>query len=101
MDDRSSQVLGCGAMILFIGFGLVQLAAGWIGIEHTFGWGWGIAAIVAAIFFRFTIPIVIGGFLCAKNIWEWHWVFAALFAAPGLLFMVPAFIATLVAAAKR
>ncbi|WP_426991790.1 hypothetical protein [Methylomonas sp. CM2] len=63
--------------------------------------GAGGAAAVAAIFFRFTIPIVLGAFLFAKNIWDWHWFFALLFAAPGLLFMVPAFFASLVSAVKR
>jgi hypothetical protein len=101
MGEKVDGVLGCGFAILFFGFALIQMGAGWAGIENSFGWGWGVAAIVAAIFFRFTIPIAVGAFLCAKNIWEWHWFFALLFAAPALLFMIPAFFASLLQSVKR
>ena len=83
----------CIFAALFLGFGLFQLGAGWAGIEDSFGWGWGVAAILAALLFRFTLPIVVGAFLCAKNIWGWHWFFAAVFAALGLLFMIPSLLA--------
>ena len=101
MSEKMAGVMGCGAAILVFGFGLLQLAAGWAGIEHQFGWGWGLAAIAAALLFRFTIPMVVGGFLCAKDIWGWHWGLALLFAAPGLLFMVPAFFGAMVDMFKR
>lgn|SRR5690606_19500941 len=101
MGERLESTMGCGLAILFLGFGLIQLAAGWAGLENSFGWGWGLAAVIAALLFRFTIPIAIGAFLCATNIWDWHWFFALLFAAPGLLFMIPAFFASLVGSMKR
>lgn len=101
MSDKLENALGCGFTILFFGFGLIQLGAGWAGIEDSFGWGWAIAAAFAAILFRFTIPIVIGAFLCAKNIWDWHWFFALLFAAPGLLFMIPAFFSSIIESTRR
>jgi hypothetical protein len=101
MGEKLENTLGCAAAILFLGFGIIQLGAGWAGIEDSFGWGWAVAAAIAALMFRFTIPIVFGAFLCAQNIWGWHWAFAALFAAPGLLFMVPALLATLVGSVKK
>jgi hypothetical protein len=101
VSDRSESLLGCGAAILFLGFGLLQLAAGWAGIEDSFGWWWGVAAAAVAILFRFTLPIAIGAYLGATNIWGWHWFFAALFAAPGLLFMVPWIVAALLDAIRR
>jgi hypothetical protein len=101
VGEKRYTTLSCGVAILLLGFGVVQLGAGWAGIEDSFGWGWGLAAIVAALMFRFTIPIMVGAFLCAQNIWGWHWAFSALFAAPGLLFMVPALFASLVASVKR
>lgn len=101
MGEKIVGALGCGFAILFFCFGLVQIAAGWAGIEHSFGWGWGVAAILAAIFFRFTLPIAVGAFLCAKNIWDWHWFFALLFAAPALLFMIPAFFGSLMQSVKH
>ena len=91
MSQNTQTSISCLITAIMIGFGLIQIIAGWIGIEETFGWFWGIVAVIAAIFFRFTIPIVIGAFLCAKNIWDWHWILALLFAVPGLLYMVPAF----------
>ena len=109
MNDRLSGMLGCGLSgtlgcgfaILFFGFGLLQLAAGWAGIENEYGRGWGIAAIIAALLFRFTLPIAFGAFLCARDIWHWHWSLALLFAAPTLLFMIPAVLAALVGAVRR
>lgn len=101
MSEKLEGTLGCGLAILFLGFGLLQLVAGWAGIEDSFGWGWGVAAAVAAILFRFTIPIVIGAFLCAKNIWDWHWFFALLFALPGLLFMIPALVGGVLESVRR
>ena len=101
MGEKSDMAIGGIFMILFLLFGIIQIGAGWAGIEDSFGWGWGIAAAVAAIMFRFTLPIVFGAYLCATNIWDWHWAAAALFAAPGLLFMVPALTAGLLSAFKK
>jgi len=89
MRDQSGNIL---FGLLFLLFGIFQLAAGWAGIEDQFGSFWGFAAIVCA-FFRFTIPIVVGCFLCALNIWDWPWFGALLFAAPGLLLMIPTLVA--------
>jgi len=101
MSEKSEMALGGIFMILFLLFGIVQIGAGWAGIEDSFGWGWGVAAAVAAIMFRFTLPIVFGAYLCATNLWGWHWAAAALFAAPGLLFMIPALTAGLLSAFKK
>jgi len=101
VGEKIDQTLGCGFAIIFFGFGIVQLWAGWVGLDDSFGRGWAAAAVVLALFFRFTLPIVVGGFLCAKNVWEWHWFFALLFAAPGILFMVPSFFASLVGSMRQ
>lgn len=101
MSEKADGALGCGFAILMFGYGILQVVAGWIGIEEAFGWGWGVAAIAAALIFRFTLPIVIGAFLCATDVWGWHWAFAIVFAAPGLLFMVPALFASLLDSVRR
>lgn len=101
MNGKMDGGLGCAVVLVWAAFGLVQVVAGWIGIERSFGWGWSLAALILAIPLRFTLPLVIGAFLCAKNVWGWHWVFALLFAAPGLIFMVPGFIAGLFNSATR
>lgn len=76
-------------VFLAIAFGLLQIAAGFIGIEESIGTGWAWAALIATFVFRFTLPLTVGAFLCAMNVWEWHWLAAAAFAAPGLLFIIP------------
>lgn len=100
MGERLEGAFGGLLFLAFMGFGLLQLGAGWAGIEDAWGWGWGLAAVIAALAFRFTIPIVLGAFICANNLWEWHWFFALLFALPGLLFMIPALFASALGALK-
>lgn len=101
MGEKLSTTLGCGLAIFMVVLGFVQVYAGFLGIHHTFGFGWAAAAVVAALLFRFTLPLVVGVFLCAYNVWDWHWFWAAIFAAPGLLFMIPAIIAGVAESVKR
>ena len=101
MDEKAEGALGWGFAIAIFAFGAIQIYAGWLGLEDSFGWGWAVIAAVLAILFRFTIPIAIGAFLCAKNIWEWHWALALLFALPGLVFMIPAVFASMVSAVRN
>jgi hypothetical protein len=98
MNNEPSGAAATLLMIAFFGYGIVQIIAGWAGIDHNFGWGWALGAVVAAFFLRFTIPIVIGCFICAHDIWGWNWFFALLFAAPGLAFMIPSVLASVFSA---
>jgi len=41
MGKTTEAVFGGTIMILFLLFGIFQIAAGWAGIEDSFGWGWG------------------------------------------------------------
>lgn len=86
-NTEPSASLGCFFMVLMLVYGLVQVYAGWIGIEQHWGSGWAIAAVVAAFAFRFSLPLTVGSFFGAMNVWGWHWLGALLFAAPGLAFM--------------
>lgn len=96
-----STVLGIVGFLAFMAFGIVQLAAGFAGIEHGLGSFWAWAALIAAVPFRFTLPITIGAFFGAMNVWGWHWALAALFAAPGLLLVIPGVLASLFSLVKR
>ena len=90
---------GCLAIFFIFAYGLLQIYAGFLGIEYHLGVGWAITAIVATFIFRFTLPITIGSFFGAMNIWGWHWFWALLFAAPGLAFvalMIPGFFASFI-----
>lgn len=82
-------LLGVGGFVLFMGYGILQIVAGYIGINFHFGAVWAIVAVLAALMFRFTLPITIGAFFGAMDVWGWHWGFALLFAAPGLAFLIP------------
>jgi len=77
-----------GAMAFLI-LGIAQLVAGFAGIDHSVGVLWACVALIAALVFRFTLPITIGAFFGAMNVWGWHWALSAIFAAPGLLLVVP------------
>ena len=96
-----SAVIGIIGFLAFLAFGIAQLAAGFDGIEQGIGSFWAWAALVAALGFRFTLPITIGAFFGAMNVWGWHWALAALFAAPGLLLVIPGVLASIISLVKR
>jgi hypothetical protein len=92
------QALG---FILFIIYGIAQMAAAYVGIDFHLGVGWAVAAMVAAFLFRFILPITIGSFFGAMDVWQWHWALAALFSAPGLALVVPGILMAIIEAGKK
>lgn len=97
-DNSPGAASLCIFMVLVIAYGVSQIYAGWIGIEHHFGSGWANAALVAALLIRFSLPLTVGSFFGALDVWGWHWVVAFVFAAPSIAFMalmVPGILATL------
>jgi hypothetical protein len=86
--DKGS-FFGCLGMILLLAFGAVQIFAGFAGIQHEFGTGWAIGAMVVTFLTRSSLLIVVGAFLCAWHVWDWHWFWALLFALPTLVFVLP------------
>lgn len=86
--------------MLFAAFGLVQLFIGFGGIEVMWGQGWAWAALVAAVLFRFTIPILVGIYLYTTEAWGWPWYGAVLFAMPVLALMVPGIVAGVLGALR-
>lgn len=92
---------GFVAFFAVLAYSGAQLFAGFVGIEDGLGMLWAWVALVAALIFRFTLPITVGSFFGAMNVWGWHWAAAALFAAPGLLLIVPGVLAYVLSLAKR
>jgi|TARA_B110000503_G_C7047065_1_gene370675 hypothetical protein len=92
---------GALAMIIFFGFGIVQVVSGYIGIEHEFGAGWAFFAIALFIMLRISLPLMIGMFLCATNVWGWHWFYALLFTAPTLVFLIPGMIGAMIEGMRK
>jgi putrescine transport system substrate-binding protein len=89
------------ALAVFLAYGVAQIVAAYVGIEHHWG---GVAAgllIGVSFLFRFTLPITIGSFFGAMDVWGWHWAVAAIFAVPGLLLLAPGAIMSLLIAAKQ
>ena len=84
--------LGIFGGILFLIVGLIQIGVGYIGIEHHFGAGWAIGALVLGFSFRIMLPLTIGTFFGALDVWDWPWYGALALAAPGLLFVLPSLI---------
>lgn len=88
-------LIGIVGLGLFLAFAAAQIGAGYAGIEHGAGNVWAVAALFAAVLFRFTLPITIGAFFGAMNVWGWHWACALIFAAPGLVFVLPGVLAAI------
>lgn len=86
--------------IAFLAVGVVQLIAGFTGIEHHFNEIWAFVALGAALIFRFTLPMTIACYFGATDVWGWHWIWALVLTLPGLIFVVPGFIANLFASLK-
>ncbi|WP_439587519.1 hypothetical protein [Hydrogenophaga sp.] len=101
MKDFFSGALGLVMVFGMLGVGIFMLAIGWAGIEHQFGFWWGVAAVAGALLFKFTLPLSVGAFFCAYSIWGWHWAFALLLAAPGLIFMIPGLVAAMAGAFRQ
>jgi len=103
-EGNVGAAFGCGFMILMLVYGLAQIFAGYVGIEHHVGKGWAIAAVVVTFLFRFSLPITVGSFFSAMDVWGWHWIGAIVFAAPGLAFMalmIPGALTSVMARVKR
>jgi thiosulfate reductase cytochrome b subunit len=81
--------IGILALAAFFVFATAQLTAGYAGINQGIGPAWALAALFAAVFLRFTLPITVGAFFGAMTVWGWHWAPAFIFAAPGLVFVFP------------
>jgi len=97
VKDKMGTTLGCVLMFMILGYGLLQIVAGYIGISEKWGTGWAIGALVLCFGTRISLPLTIGSFFAARDIWGWPWGLALLFATPGLAFMalmIPGLIAT-------
>jgi hypothetical protein len=89
--------MGGMAFVLFLAVGITHMALGYMGIEHYWGTGAAVTALIAAVMFRFMLPLTIGTFFGAMAVLKWPWYLALLVAAPGLLFAVPALVAAALA----
>ena len=89
MGSIFAWVGGTLGVVIFLIVGLVQIYAGYLGIEYHLGSGWAIGAVIATLFFQFPIILTVGTFFGALDVWGWPWYGAAVFAMPGLLFAFP------------
>lgn len=78
--------------IALIVVGLLQITLGFAGIEYHLGGFWAFAAIVAALWLRFLLPVTIGSYFGAVDVMGWEWYVGVAIAAPGLLFVVPSMV---------
>jgi hypothetical protein len=82
--------IGC---ILFAVIGIAQIVLGVMGLQHQFG-GWvAFFAVLAAVGFRFMLPLTVGTYFGAVEVLGWPWWGGVLIAAPGLLLIIPSVIA--------
>lgn len=78
--------------IALIVVGLLQITLGFAGIEYHLGGFWAFAAIVAALWLRFLLPVTIGSYFGAVDVMGWEWYVGVAIAAPGLLFVAPSMV---------
>ena len=97
MGSIFSWIGGTLGVVIFLIVGLVQIYAGYLGIEYHLGSGWAIAVVIATLFFQFPIILTVGTFFGALDVWGWPWYGAAVFAMPGLLFVLPGVVGVAVA----
>lgn len=90
-------ILALLGLVVSLVYGAVSIWAAYLGLDQALGW-WAILIVIGCLFFRFTLPLVVGAFLGALNVWHWHWALALLFAAPGLVFIIPSVVAALLSA---
>ena len=97
MGSIFAWVGGTLGVIIFLIVGVIQIYAGFLGIEYHLGSGWAIGAVIASVFFQFPIILTVGTFFGALDVWGWPWYGAAVFAMPGLLFAAPGVIGVAIA----
>ena len=97
MGSIFAWVGGTLGVVIFLIVGLVQIYAGYLGIEYHLGSGWAIGAVIASLFFQFPIILTVGTFFGALDVWGWPWYAAAVFAMPGLLFALPGVVGVAIA----
>jgi hypothetical protein len=59
---------------------LAMLVAGFQGIANSFGWVRAVVAVIAAMGFRLSRPLVVAAYIHAMNPWGWPLAMAAMFA---------------------
>lgn len=85
--------------VLILAVGITQVVLGLMGIEHYWGAGAAVIALMVALIFRFTLPLTIGTFFGVTAVLKWPWYLALLVTAPGLLFLVPGLLVSVLALA--
>lgn len=101
MTKKAQEVITNAAFVLLLAYGILQIYAGFIGLDFHLGTIWTLVILVAALAFRFPPLISIGAYFGATDVWGWHWVFAVLFAVSGLVFLIPALILPTIETIKR
>ena len=81
-----SRALHLGAS-LFMCLYLARLMAGFQGIENGFGWAWAVVALIAAMVFHLTEPIIIAAYIYTAKAWHWHHAISALFATSPVILL--------------
>ena len=59
--------LGIFGFIIFLLVGVVQIYAGFIGIDYLFGYWWAVAAVGASFLLRIMLPLTIGTFFWSSG----------------------------------
>lgn len=97
MSTFFAGAFGVAAALALLAFAIIQIWAGFVGVEYHLGFWWAVGALGIALFARIMLPLTIGAFFGVTDVWGYHWMIGLLVAAPGLLFMVPGLIGAAIA----
>lgn len=94
-------ILGILGFLILMAYGIIQIYAGFLGLQYEFGTIWAWIGVIFTFMTRFTLIITGASFIGALNVWEWHWALSALFAAPGLMLFIPGVLIGILSLVKK
>ena len=82
--------------ILLMGFGVVQIWLGFLGIEYHLGNFLAFGALGLAFILRIMFPLTIGTYFGVVDVLGLDWYWGILITAPGVVFILPGLITALI-----
>lgn len=93
-------ILWVALYLLYLGYGIVLLGLGFIGIEEHFGSIWAWIALGFGIILQITFPLSIGAFFALKDVFDLHWLLSLVIVMPGILYLAPAMVLALLSSRR-
>ena len=83
-------------VIVLLGFGIVQICLGYLGIDYHLGNIFAIGALGLAFALRIMFPLTIGTYFGVVDVLGWDWYWGVIIAAPGVVFILPVLVTAII-----